>query len=148
MYRIKRLKNKNPWKLKINKLGLSWDKLSKDVLAGQGRLPMSLFSYEVVFPWGGLPKSLSSCEVVFLRGCLPRRSSFYEVVFLWGRLPMRSSSYEASSHEVVFPWGRLPMRLSSYDILVWPGLIRTLSLNIKFRYFPGWVVFRYPASAS
>ena len=36
------------------------------------------------------------------------------------------------------------MSLSSYDILVWPGmewhgLIRTLSLNIKFQYFPGWV---------
>ena len=38
-----------------NKLGLSWDKLSKDVLAGQG-----LFS-----------------EIVLLWGCLPARSSSY-----------------------------------------------------------------------
>ena len=42
-----------------DKLGLSWDKLSKDVLAGQGLLPVIVFLL-------GLLLMKSSYEVVFL----------------------------------------------------------------------------------
>ena len=117
-------------------------------------LPVRPSSCKVVFLWCHLPVISSSCNVIFLWGHLPMRSSSYEVFFLWGRLHMRSSSYEVLFLMGHFLWGRLslrsssyevflPVRSSSYDILVWPGmvwhgLIRTLSLNIKFWYFPGW----------
>ena len=90
-------------------------------------------SYEVVFLKGLLPMRSSSYEVVFLWGHLYTRSSLYKVVFLGGHLPRRLSSYE-----VVFLWACLPM--TSWFGLVWygHGLVCKLTLNIQFRYFPGW----------
>ena len=103
----------------INKLGLSWAKLSSRLACCQNLIPTSFFSFEVVFLWGRLPVNLFSCKVVFLWGPHPVRSSSCEVVFLWGRLPVRLSSCE-----VVFLWGCLPLRLSSYKVVFLWGCLR------------------------
>ena len=99
-----------------------------------GRLPVTLFSCEVVFLCDLLPVRSSSCEVVFLWGRLPVSLSSCEVVFLWGCLPVRLSSFKVSSLEVIFRWVRLPVRSSSCVVfLLWGRLpVRLSSYEVVF----------------
>ena len=116
---------------------------SCDIVFLKGCLPVRFSSCEFVFLWGCLPVRSSSCELVFLQACLPVRLSSSKVVFMQVYHPLKLSSCE-----FVFMWGRLPVRSSSCNVVFtarlssianppYKGLVRILSLNFKFRYFPG-----------
>ena len=97
------------WRISLNKLGLSWAKLSKR-LASQASwclLP--------VRPSSCLFVVSSSCKVKFLWYIFPVRLSSWMFVFLWVQIHVMSFS-----HEFVFLW-----------VLFWP----TISFIFIFIFF-------------
>ena len=69
-----------------------------------------------------------SFKVAFLLG-----NPSCEVIFMCCHIPVRLSSWN-----LVFPLGCLPVSLSSISQQTYKGLVCTISLNLKLRYFPGW----------